>query len=58
MRGKIIFSSVEQDSPAFSIFVAQKFNLMKETIAILCGGGPAPGINSVISSVADRKSVV
>ena len=25
---------------------------MKETIAILCGGGPAPGINSVISSVA------
>ncbi|GMT44248.1 MAG: pyrophosphate--fructose 6-phosphate 1-phosphotransferase [bacterium] len=38
--------------PAFSIFVAQKFNVMKETIAILCGGGPAPGINSVISSVA------
>ncbi len=25
---------------------------MKETIAILCGGGPAPGINTVISSVA------
>ncbi len=25
---------------------------MKDTIAILCGGGPAPGINSVISSVA------
>ncbi len=25
---------------------------MKESIAILCGGGPAPGINSVISSVA------
>ncbi len=25
---------------------------MKETVAILCGGGPAPGINSVISSVA------
>ncbi len=43
---------MEQDSPAFSIFVAQKFNLMKDTIAILCGGGPAPGINSVISSVS------
>ncbi|MEQ9426642.1 MAG: 6-phosphofructokinase [Cyclobacteriaceae bacterium] len=25
---------------------------MKDTIAILCGGGPAPGINTVISSVA------
>ena len=25
---------------------------MKESIAILCGGGPSPGINSVISSVA------
>ncbi|GJM32402.1 MAG: pyrophosphate--fructose 6-phosphate 1-phosphotransferase [Saprospiraceae bacterium] len=25
---------------------------MKPTIAILCGGGPAPGINTVISSVA------
>ncbi len=25
---------------------------MKKSIAILCGGGPAPGINSVISSVA------
>ncbi len=25
---------------------------MKDTVAILCGGGPAPGINSVISSVA------
>ncbi len=25
---------------------------MKDTIAILCGGGPAPGINAVISSVA------
>lgn len=25
---------------------------MKDAIAILCGGGPAPGINSVISSVA------
>lgn len=25
---------------------------MKESIAILCGGGPAPGINSVISTVA------
>ncbi len=25
---------------------------MKKTIAILCGGGPAPGINSVISSVS------
>lgn len=25
---------------------------MKKTIAILCGGGPAPGINTVISSVA------
>ncbi len=25
---------------------------MTESIAILCGGGPAPGINSVISSVA------
>jgi 6-phosphofructokinase 1 len=25
---------------------------MKDTIAILCGGGPAPGINSVISSVS------
>lgn len=25
---------------------------MKESIAILCGGGPAPGINTVISSVA------
>lgn len=25
---------------------------MKESIAILCGGGPAPGINSVIGSVA------
>lgn len=26
--------------------------MKKETIAILCGGGPAPGINTVISSVA------
>jgi ATP-dependent phosphofructokinase / diphosphate-dependent phosphofructokinase len=26
--------------------------IMKESIAILCGGGPAPGINSVISSVS------
>ena len=25
---------------------------MKESIAILCGGGPAPGINTVISTVA------
>jgi len=25
---------------------------MKESIAILCGGGPAPGINAVISAVA------
>ncbi len=25
---------------------------MKESVAILCGGGPAPGINSVISSVS------
>ncbi|MFO8053936.1 MAG: 6-phosphofructokinase [Bacteroidales bacterium] len=25
---------------------------MRESIAILCGGGPAPGINTVISSVA------
>ena len=25
---------------------------MKQSIALLCGGGPAPGINSVISSVA------
>jgi len=25
---------------------------MKESIAIICGGGPAPGINSVISSVS------
>jgi 6-phosphofructokinase 1 len=25
---------------------------MKDTVAILCGGGPAPGINSVISSVS------
>ena len=25
---------------------------MNESIAILCGGGPAPGINSVISSVS------
>ncbi len=25
---------------------------MKDTIAILCGGGPAPGINSVISSLS------
>ncbi|MCF6171544.1 MAG: 6-phosphofructokinase [Bacteroidales bacterium] len=25
---------------------------MKESIAILCGGGPAPGINAVISSVS------
>lgn len=25
---------------------------MKQSIAILCGGGPAPGINTVISSVA------
>lgn len=25
---------------------------MKDSIAILCGGGPAPGINSVISSVS------
>ena len=25
---------------------------MIESVAILCGGGPAPGINSVISSVA------
>jgi len=25
---------------------------MKEAIAILCGGGPAPGINTVISSIA------
>ena len=26
--------------------------MMKDSIAILCGGGPAPGINSVISSVS------
>ncbi|MFY0628368.1 MAG: 6-phosphofructokinase [Reichenbachiella sp.] len=26
--------------------------MKKDTIAILCGGGPAPGINTVISSVA------
>lgn len=25
---------------------------MKETVAIICGGGPAPGINTVISTVA------
>ncbi|MBN2745716.1 MAG: 6-phosphofructokinase [Bacteroidales bacterium] len=25
---------------------------MKETVAILCGGGPAPGINAVISSIS------
>ncbi|HML85459.1 MAG TPA: phosphofructokinase, partial [Bacteroidales bacterium] len=25
---------------------------MKNTIVILCGGGPAPGINTVIGSVA------
>ncbi|HPE86265.1 MAG: 6-phosphofructokinase [Bacteroidales bacterium] len=25
---------------------------MKKTVAILCGGGPAPGINTVVSSVA------
>lgn len=25
---------------------------MKETVAILCGGGPAPGINTVISSIS------
>jgi 6-phosphofructokinase len=25
---------------------------MKKSVAILCGGGPAPGINAVISSVA------
>ena len=24
---------------------------MKETIIILCGGGPAPGINAVVASV-------
>jgi 6-phosphofructokinase 1 len=36
---------------------------MKKSIAILCGGGPAPGINTVISTVAkvfmkDRYSVI
>lgn len=25
---------------------------MKQTVAIICGGGPAPGINTVISTVA------
>ena len=25
--------------------------LIQNTLAIVCGGGPAPGINSVISSV-------
>jgi len=25
---------------------------MKKSIAIICGGGPAPGINTVISTVA------
>ena len=25
---------------------------MKKSIAIMCGGGPAPGINTVISTVA------
>lgn len=29
-----------------------KIYQMKQSIALLCGGGPAPGINSVISSVA------
>ena len=31
---------------------------IKNVIAIICGGGPAPGINSVISAVtieADRQ---
>ena len=25
---------------------------MKKSVAIMCGGGPAPGINTVISTVA------
>ncbi|MCK5846124.1 MAG: 6-phosphofructokinase, partial [Bacteroidales bacterium] len=25
---------------------------MQESIAIVCGGGPAPGINAVISSIS------
>jgi 6-phosphofructokinase len=25
---------------------------MKKSIAIICGGGPAPGINTVISTIA------
>jgi 6-phosphofructokinase 1 len=29
-----------------------KTNNMKKSIAIMCGGGPAPGINTVISTVA------
>jgi len=41
---------------SFSIFAGIKQTTnkktMKESVAILCGGGPAPGINSVISSVA------
>jgi 6-phosphofructokinase 1 len=30
----------------------QKNFLMKNSIVILCGGGPAPGINTVVSSIA------
>ena len=29
-------------------------NLMKDSIAILCGGGPALGINAVISTLTKK----
>jgi 6-phosphofructokinase 1 len=45
--------NLEQSTSSFFIFAFHLTdNKMKESVAILCGGGPAPGINSVISSVA------
>ena len=36
----------------FYKFNHNKFNTMKDAIAILTGGGPAPGMNTVVGSVA------
>ncbi len=44
--------TINDIEPFLSLQLVNKTGKMKESIAILCGGGPAPGINSVISSVA------
>jgi len=35
-----------------AILLIERFTSMQKTVAIICGGGPAPGINTVISTVA------